>query len=337
MAAEDRFFVMQNVRLECGVTLPELRIAYRVDGELNAERDNAIVTGTSFGATPDNLDYLVGPGRALDTDRYCVIRTHMIGNGVSSSPSNTPPPFDGPRFPTINIRDNVTAQYRLLTEGMGIQHIRAYLGASMGAQQAYQWAVSYVDFVDWIIPIVGGAHTTDHGYAMLEAWRQAILFDPAFEGGDYREPPLKGLRLVGAIWSPWGFSQEFLARQQYKTLGFDSLGQFLTAAQDRFAQRDANNFLCQLGAWQRHNVGDTPGFSGDYKAALRSIKAKALVLPGRTDTYFALPDLMAEAELVPDHQVKVIDSIYGHQAGFAALTADAVFVGTAIGAALKER
>lgn len=337
---EDLYWSIPDFQLESGTRLKELRLAYRTEGRLAPNRDNVIVTGTSFGATPDDLAPYIGPGKAIDTDRWFVVRTQMIGNGFSSSPSNTPAPHDGPRFPAVSIRDNVHAQHRLLTEGLAIRHIRAYAGASMGAQQAYQWAVSCPGFMDWIIPIVGGARTTAHGKLFLRAWRQPILDDPNFQGGEYRTQPVHGLRAAGMIWAPWGYGQEFYAEEKYLTLGdppAPSLEAFHTAIQERFAGRDANDFLCHNRAWYDHNVGDTPGFGGDWRAALRSVRARALVLPSRTDTYFYLKDLVAEAELVPDHRLRVIDTVYGHPAGFGSVNpADAAFVSREIRAALAE-
>lgn len=337
--ADDLYFSLHDFQLECGVALPELRIAYRAEGNLSPARDNVIVTGTSFGATPDDLNFLIGPGKAIDTDRYFVVRTHMIGNGYSSSPSNMSAPLDGPRFPAISIRDNVQAQYRLLTEGLGIGHIRAYAGASMGAQQAYQWAVSYPDLMDWIVPIVGGAHTTPHGQAFLRAMRQPILDDPDFAGGDYTRPPARGLRTAGMIWLPWGYGQEFYAHEKYREhLGVrhESLEAFVAAVSEGYTARDANNYLCHNSVWMRHNVGDTPGFGGDLGRALASIRARALVIPSRTDTYFYLPDLVAEAEQVPYHRLRILDTVYGHTGGFGGTPADAAFINAEVADALAE-
>lgn len=337
--AEDLFFRIPDFLLETGMKLPELQLAYRTEGRLSPTCDNVIVTGTSFMATPDDLSFLIGPGQAIDTDKYFVVRTHQIGNGYSSSPTNTAAPNDGPRFPVIAIRDHVKAQHRLLTEGLGISHIRAYVGASMGAQQAYQWAVSYPGFMDWIVPIVGGARTTPHGKLFLQGWQQPILADPAFMGGEYRTQPVQGLRGAAMVWAPWGYGQEFYEAEKHLTEGDPpalTLEAFVAAIKERFAGMDANNFLCHNRIWFDHNVGDTLGFGGDWRAALRTIQAKALVLPSRTDTYFYLRDLVAEAELVPQHRLRVIDSVYGHTAGFGRTPADAAFISQEIQAALAE-
>ena len=93
---------------------------------------------TQFAAQHSDIEWLIGPGRALDSDRYFIIAVDQLGNGVSSSPSTTPPPQDRSRFPAVNIRDDVAAQYRLVTEGFGLKKLALVTGYSMGAQQAFQ-------------------------------------------------------------------------------------------------------------------------------------------------------------------------------------------------------
>src|SRR5947209_18944942 len=96
-------------------------------------------------------EWLIGPGKALDPTKLFLVMTELFGNGHSSSPSNTPEPFHGPRFPVMTIRDNVDAVHRLLTEDLKITHVRAVIGFSMGAEQAFQWAVSHPALADRIV------------------------------------------------------------------------------------------------------------------------------------------------------------------------------------------
>jgi homoserine O-acetyltransferase/O-succinyltransferase len=122
-----------------------------------------ILLPSSYMADHHDNDWLIGPGLALDTTRYFLVATELFGNGHSSSPSNTPEPFHGPRFPRATIRDNVQAVHRLLVNELGVNHLAAVLGFSMGAEQAFQWAVSYPDFVDRIIALAGTARCWPHG------------------------------------------------------------------------------------------------------------------------------------------------------------------------------
>jgi homoserine O-acetyltransferase/O-succinyltransferase len=138
-------FTLGNFPLESGVTLPEAKLSYITHGTLNAEKSNAILLPSWYSGDHHGYDFLIGPEKALDPTKYFVIATDMFADGLSSSPSNTPPPLNGPHFPEISIRDNVNAAHRLVTEPFGITHLKAVIGFSMGAQQAFQWAVSYPD------------------------------------------------------------------------------------------------------------------------------------------------------------------------------------------------
>ena len=117
-----------DFRLESGVTLPHATLAYATFGTLNAQRDNAILIPSWYGSDHHGYDFLIGPGLALDPAKYFLVATEMFANGFSSSPSNTPAPFDGPAFPAVAIRDNVEAARRLLAGELGVPHLRAVVG-----------------------------------------------------------------------------------------------------------------------------------------------------------------------------------------------------------------
>src|SRR5437899_8287862 len=136
-------------------------------------------------------EMLIGPGRVLYTTKLFLVATELFGNGRSSSPSNTPEPFHGPRFPIMSIRDNVDAVHRLLTDELKVTHLRAIIGFSMGAQQAFQWAVSYPEFASRVVATSGTAKTHPHGIVRLEGQIAALTADPSFQGGDYTSPPVK--------------------------------------------------------------------------------------------------------------------------------------------------
>ena len=135
-------FLIRNFRTESGVTLPEVHVIYGTYGHLNAAKDNVVLLPSHYMANLHGYEWLMGPGKALDTSKLFLVTTELFGNGSSSSPSNTPEPFHGPRFPLMTIRDNVQAGHQLLTEELKVTHLRAVIGFSMGAQQAFQWAVS---------------------------------------------------------------------------------------------------------------------------------------------------------------------------------------------------
>jgi homoserine O-acetyltransferase len=126
-------FVIANFKTESGVTLPQARVVYGTYGHLNAAKDNVVLLPSHYMADCHGYEWLIGPDRALDTSKLFLVATELFGNGHSSSPSNTPEPFHGPRFPVTTIRDNVEAVHRLLTEELKVTHLRAIVGFSMGA------------------------------------------------------------------------------------------------------------------------------------------------------------------------------------------------------------
>jgi homoserine O-acetyltransferase/O-succinyltransferase len=182
-----------------GTTLPDARLAYRTYGELNADKSNAILFPTWFAGTHEANEWLIGEGRALDTARYFVIAPSLFGNALSSSPSNTPPPYDRARFPHATMLDNVRAQHRLVTERFGISRLALVLGASMGAGQTYQWAVSHPGMVERIATITGSPRTSPHNQVFLEGLRSALTADSAFADGEYEQQPRRGLRAFARV------------------------------------------------------------------------------------------------------------------------------------------
>ena len=127
-----------------GETLPGAKLAYKTQGTLNAARDNAILFPHMYSGTSASMEPFIGVGRPLDPQKYFIILPGQFGNGFSSSPNNTPAPFDRARFPKVTIGDDVRAQHRLVTEQFKIDKLQLVLGWSMGAEQTYEWAVRYL-------------------------------------------------------------------------------------------------------------------------------------------------------------------------------------------------
>jgi len=211
-----QIFSLGDFLLEVGITLPDAKLAYVTIGTYQPERNNAILLPSWYAGDYQGYEFLIGEDKALNPDKYFLIHTEMFANGESSSPSNTPPPFNGPNFPRITIRDNVTAAYRLLTEKLGVTHLKAVIGFSMGAQQAFQWAVSHPDFVDAIVASCGTARTYPHGVARLESALSAFKADEAFQDGNYSVFPQKGFVVWSQHWMAWMFSQEWYRRELFK-------------------------------------------------------------------------------------------------------------------------
>jgi homoserine O-acetyltransferase len=331
-SGERHEFAISNFRTESGVTLPQARVVYGTYGHLNAAKDNVILLPSHYMANFHGYEWLIGPGRALDPSQLFLVATELFGNGRSSSPSNTPEPYHGPRFPVTTIRDNVEAVHRLLTEELKLTHVRAIVGFSMGAQQAFQWAVSYPTFADRIVATSGTAKTYPHGIVRLEGQIAALTADVAFQGGDYTVPPAKGLEAFGTVWAAWLYSQEWWRRELWRAAApaGTTFEQTLTRFRTRFSA-DANDYILQARTWERHDVGTTPGFGGDVERALRSIKVPLLYMPSETDLYFPIGDARYEAAFIPGVSLTPIPSLWGHTAGAASNPADAKFLNETIG------
>ena len=331
-------FVIRDFKTESGVVLPEAHVVYTTLGRLNAAGDNAILLPSHYMANFNGYNWLIGNGkdRVLDPGRDFLVLTELFGNGRSSSPSNAPEPFHGPRFPVTTIRDNVEAVHRLLVQELKVNHLRAVIGFSMGAEQAFQWAVSYPMFMSAIVATSGTAKCYGHGYVRLEGQIAALTTDPAWQGGDYTTPPVKGLEAFGMVWAGWLYSQEWWRRELWRTntppgTTFEQAWQ---AFRKRFSA-DANDYILQARTWQRHDVGTTPGFNGDTERALRSIKARTLYMPSQTDLYFPLADAQYEQALISGVTFTPIPSLWGHTAGAASNPADLKFLNETIAKFLK--
>ena len=330
-------FVLHNFHTESGVVLPEAKIVYGTYGHLNAAGDNAILLPSHYMAEMHGYGWLIGPGKALDPERQFLITSELFGNGRSSSPSNTPEPFHGPRFPVTTIRDNIEAVHELLTKELGVKHLQAVIGFSMGAQQAFQWAVSYPDFMNHVVATSGTAKTYGHGIARNESEITAITTDEAFKNGDYTAEPQKGIEAFSLVWTAWLYSQEWWRRELWKTETPNAtLAQVLENYRTHFIPNaDANNLILQLRTWEQHDVGATPGFHGNLQKALASIKAPLLYMPSETDLYFPVGDAQYEAQFIPHCTLLPIPSLWGHPAGAGASPEDLKFLNEHIAAFLK--
>jgi homoserine O-acetyltransferase len=308
-----------DVRLQSGEVFHDLRLAYKTYGRLNGARDNVIVYPTSFAAQHTDTEWLVSPGNALDPERYFVVIPNLFGNGLSSSPSNTP---DVP-FPTISYHDAVAVQHRLMTEQLGISTIAMAYGWSMGGMQAYHWAATYPEMVQRAAVVCGSARCSPFNHIFLEGVKAALTADPAFVDGRFVARPVAGMRAMGRVYAGWAMSHGFYRDELWRELGFTSLEDFLARSWDgAFARRDANDLLAQISIWQRGDISNSPAFGGDLPKAMAAITSRMLLMPGQTDRYFQVQDNEAELPLlvnVRSAELKPIPSLYGHRAGNPAL------------------
>jgi homoserine O-acetyltransferase/O-succinyltransferase len=309
-------YAIGDLKLESGEVIHDFSIAYMTEGTLNANKSNAVLMVTAIGGNHHRIDFLIGPGRGLDTNKLFVIKTDAIGNGITTSPSNSQTQH-GPAFPHFTIRDMVQSQY-LLLEHLGIKHLVAVAGASMGGMQTLQWGVSHPDMMDGLVALTPMARTSAWSIAVNEATRQAIMADPAFKNGNYTEEPVAGLRARAAV-SVLDTRTPNAMRQQF-TSPLDVLP-WIKGQQDALIKSgaDANDWIAQSWAYDRHNVGDTlvdgkPIYGGDPIRALHAIKAKALLMSGELDLYNPVEEGIEAAAAIPDGRHVTIPSVQGHVA-----------------------
>ena len=305
-----------DVVLQSSLTLRNAKLAYKTYGTLNPQRDNVVVFPTFFGSQHAANEPMIGPGMALDPNKYFIVVPNLFGNGLSSSPANTAAPYDRARFPLVTYHDNINCQHRLLTELFGIERIALVCGFSMGAQQTFHWGAMYPDMVERIAPWCGSAKTSQHNFVFLEGVKAALCADAAWNGGWYDQQPTKGIRAMARVYAGWGPSQAFYRERIYLQLGYASLEDYIISSwEGRFLERDANDILTMISTWQNGDISNNPTYQGNFDLALGAIKAKALLMPSQTDQYFPVADNEIEAGYMPNAEVRVIPSIWGHLAG----------------------
>lgn len=317
MSMDYEIYDLGDVQLQRGGTIRECKLAYKTFGSLNAEKSNVIVYPTWYSGQHYDNEWLIGSGRALDPDKYFIIIPNMFGNGLSSSPSNTPEPCNADRFPDVTAYDNVVQQRRLLEERFGVNKIKLVTGWSMGALQTFHWGALFPDAVERIAPFCGSAKCSRHNFVFLEGVKAALRADSAWNNGRYKSKPETGLRAMARVYAGWGFSQSFYREElDLKAMGASSLEDFLVSFWEGFfLPKDANNLLAMAWTWQHGDISDNEIYNGDFIAALNAIKAKAYVMPGSTDLYFPVEDSKVEVSNMPNAEYIPIPSIWGHFAG----------------------
>jgi len=305
-------FELGDIALQSGQVLPAAKLAYKTLGRLNAAGDNAILIPSYYTGTHRSNEGYVAASRVLDTERHFIVLTNLFGNALSSSPSNTPAPFDGPRFPRVTLHDNVACQHRLLTEVLGVERLALVMGWSMGAMQSYQWAAQYPDMVEAILPFCGSAKCAPHNYVFLDGVRAALEADGNWNGGDWRAQPAEGLKAFARVYAGWAFSQTFYRDGLYRQLGFETIEALMLDWEADHLSWNGNDLLAKLRTWQCGDISDNELYRGDFARALGAIRARAIVVPCRTDLYFTPEDNALEVARMANAELRVFDSAFGH-------------------------
>jgi homoserine O-acetyltransferase len=299
-----------DLALESGGAIRDCTVSYVVHGPqrapgVPAEGVPVVLALSAIGSHHHRLDALVGPGRALDPTRFAVVAIDALGNGLSSSPSNSASQ-PGHAFPRFTIRDMVASQAAAL-DALGVGRLHAVVGASMGGMQALQWAVSHPGRVARVAAMTPMARTTAWAAAVNECSRRAVA-----AGGP-------------GTWDAWVPLMQLLAARTPRRVDADFDGP--AAAIDWIAARTAwwvgqgfspVDWTYQSWAYDAHDVGGTPGFGGDTEAALASIRARTLVAAPPLDLYNPADAARWAADRIPGARFVGLDTDWGHQSASAA-------------------
>jgi homoserine O-acetyltransferase len=330
-------FELGPFTLESGHTLPAARLAYRTHGRLNAAKDNAVLVPHMYSGTSASMEVLIGEGRALDPSRYFIILPDQFGSGLSSSPSNTPAPFDRGHFPAVTIADDVRAQHRLVTEHFEITSLYAVLGWSMGGQQTYEWAVRHPEIVRRAAVFAATAKTPVHNQLQLDVQCELLRSDPAFADGFYADSDdvQLGLSRHAMASATTSVGCGFFRDEVWRRIGFAAVEEFTQGfMRGHFQPMDPNNLLRQAAKWREADVSLSTG--GDLKAALGRITAEFFIFPFGGDLMFPVEDHERDAAMIRDARLRVIDGPLGHFTMFGLIPEDAAAVDDALAEVLKS-
>ncbi|MGK7879441.1 MAG: alpha/beta fold hydrolase [Crocosphaera sp.] len=316
-------FELGNFQLSSGFTLPNAKLAYRTHGTLNAAKDNVILFPHFLAGSPDSLEMYIGEGRPFDPNEHFIILPALFGGGLSSSPSNTPPPFDKGAFPETIIADDVIAQHRLLTEQFGIQEVKLVLGWSVGALQTYEWVVRFPDMIKRAASIAGAPKPSPWTLLWLRTViEEPLMADPAWNNGFYGDGSelQRALRHVGhgaAMTLP---RVGFFRDEDWKPLGFASVDDFVVQFWEAFwLPLDPNDLIAQ----SRKTRAADPSGGGDLAEALGRIKAKMSVISFTGDRMFQPEENQVYAQSIPNAEFQEISGLSGHLTTFSLTPADA--------------
>ena len=296
-AQEQQFANLGDFKLQNGRVIRNCRIGYRTFGTLNSDKSNVIVVPTWAGGTTEQLKSNFGPGRLIDSTTYYVVAIDALSNGVSSSPSNSriQPRM---RFPEFSLRDTVATQHALLTRVLNIHRVKAVVGISMGGMQAFQWLVSYPDFMEKAIPIVGSPRLAPYDLMLWQAQIEALKRDRDWKGGNYSINPARALDFAFGellLTTPTDYNRRKTREQVFADLA--------TARNDARGF-DANDKIRQVQAMMKLDIP---------LESAKTVKAKVFVVVAKYD-HVVTPGPATEFAKLLGAQFLDLDGDCGHLA-----------------------
>lgn len=300
--------VIPRFTLQCGTEIESLHLRYQVHGELNVDGSNAVLCPTWFAGRHTAATWLTGPGRALDPNRWCVIVVNALGNGESSSPSSHHQlSVDGAPVP-ISLLDNVRAQ-RALMEALGVHHLHAVIGRSMGAQQALQWCCFFPEMVGGAFVFCGSPRTSAHNRLILEGME--VVLEQGLSTQRHEECLITAARIYAA----WSLSHGFHERQLWRASAKSAEEWIMANIVANFAHYHPMDLLSLVRTWKNADIAENSKYGGDLEAALRAITAPVLLVPISRDQIFPPDDFRMAAALIQGARMQPLDSDWGHRAG----------------------
>jgi homoserine O-acetyltransferase len=267
-AETQQFASLGDLNLTSGDVIKDCQIAYRTYGKLNSKKDNVVVMPTwHTGSTLDLERYeLVGPNKLLDTNQYFIITIDALGNGVSTSPSNSKHQ-SGNDYPQVSIADMVYSQYRLLTEKLEIQSVHAVIGISMGGMQTFQWIRQYPTFMKKAVAIDGSPYLTS--YDVIQ-WQTHLDVIRVLQDSDHSNSE------IAAVLSPLNLLTLWTPDYFVENVAREDLHNYLEQSAEGYENFDGNNYIAQTQAMIDHNAFEDG--TERYSANLRNIATDLLVV-----------------------------------------------------------
>lgn len=287
--------------LESGEVIRDCVIGYRVVGELNEDRSNAVLFPAWGGGRSEQLlDFYVGPGGWVDTDTHFVIMVDPFGNGVSSSPSNSPSQ-PGDAFPAFTIRDAVRAQHRLVTEVLGLEGLHAVVGISWGAFCAFEWATTFPGFAARVVPVAGTPRTSPYELLRIDLNRRILAGCEPDRCDAAREAYVAALRVSYRSPRHWDHSRSL----------DEVTGMISTLPQAAANMPAAADILAQNAAWEAMDV--SAPFGGSLERAAAAVRGPMLVIVVGDEDALVPPAASKEFARLAGARLVEVDSDCGHQ------------------------